>query len=97
MQELSRQGGVISIEGARSEPDARRRACEAYATIDYGPEDDPNASPICLGVIGGTATVLARAEDVNLAKAALRDQLKVLRPYRVRMPVKDGQGGRVVK
>ena len=97
VQELSHQAGVISIEGARSEAEARRRACEAYATIDYGPEDDPNSSPVCLGVIGSTAAVLARAEDVNLAKAALREQLKALRPYRVRMPVKDGQGGRVVK
>jgi hypothetical protein len=97
VQELSHQAGAISVEGARSEPDARRRACEAYATIDYGPEDEPNSSPICLGVIGGTAAVLARAEDVNLAKAALREQLKSLRPYRVRMPIKDGQGGRVVK
>ena len=53
---------------------------------------------MCLGVIGGTAAVIDRAEAVNAAKAALRDQLKVpLRTCRVRIPVKDGQGGRVVK
>ena len=43
------------------------------------------------------AAVIAQANDVNAAKARLRDQLKVLRPHRVRVPVKDGQGGRVVK
>jgi len=44
-----------------------------------------------------SAAVVKQAADLNAAKSALRDRLKVLRPHRVRVPVKDGQGGRVVK
>jgi len=56
-----------------------------------------NSSPTCLGVAGASAAVIARAEAVNRAKAELRAVCAPLANARVRIPVKDGQGGRVVK
>jgi len=94
---LSHQEALASSEGALTGPPALRRICSAYATMNYDSADEPNDSPVCLGVIGANAASLAQAEDLNDAKAQLRDRVKVLRPYRVRVPVKDGQGGRVVK
>jgi len=94
---LSHQEALASAEGAITGQAALRRLCEAYATINYDSADEPNDSPVCLGVVGANAAALAQAEDLNEAKARLRDRLKVLRPFRVRMPIKDGQGGRVVK
>ncbi len=94
---LSHQEALASAEGTGTGQAALRRICSAYATINYDSADEPNDSPVCLGVVGANAAALAQAEDLNDAKARLRDQLKVLRPYRVRIPVRDGQGGRVVK
>lgn len=94
---LSHQDSLASTEGSTSDRDALGRICEAYAAINYASEDESNESLVCLGVVGVSAAVIAQANDVNAAKARLREQLKVLRPHRVRVPVKDGQGGRVVK
>ena len=94
---LSHQAGPASTEHARTEPDARRRICEAWAAIEYAQDDEVNRSPVCLGVAGANAAVIARATAVNLAKAQLRDVCSALSNLRVRVPVKDGQGGRVVK
>lgn len=94
---LSHQDSLASTEGSTSNRDALQRICEVYAAINYASEDQSNESPVCLGVVGASAAVIAQASDVNAAKARLREQLKVLRPHRVRVPVKDGQGGRVVK
>jgi len=94
---LSHDAALVSAEGATSDRDALRCICEAYATIDYGQDDAANESPLCLGVVGVSAAVVKQAADLNAVKSALRDRLKVLRPHRVRVPVKDGQGGRVVK
>jgi hypothetical protein len=41
--------------------------------------------------------VIARAEAVNRAKSQLREHCTTIQNKRVRLPVKDGQGGRVVK
>jgi hypothetical protein len=94
---LSHQAGPASAEHATTEAEARCRICEAYAAIDYAQDDEVNRSPVCLGVIGGAATVIDRAEVVNLAKTRLRAACAPLRNARVRVPVKDGQGRRVVK
>ena len=97
VQALSHESAPVSAEAARSERDARRLVCEAYATIDYAPDDQANESHACLGVIGGSAAVIDRAEAVNAAKVELRERCKALSHLRVRVPVKDGKGGRVVK
>jgi hypothetical protein len=97
VQALSHESAPVSNEHARTEREARRLVCEAYAMIDYAPDDQANESPVCLGVIGGNAAVIDRAEAVNEAKDALRERCKAISHLRVRMPVKDGKGGRVVK
>jgi len=94
---IAYQQGPAAAEGARSEGEARRRVCEAWATIDYGQDDEVNRSPICLGVVGASAAVIDRAYAVNEAKARLRSVCAPLQNLRVRLPVKDGEGGRVVK
>jgi hypothetical protein len=94
---LSHQAGFASAEGARSDADARRRICEAYAAIDYAHDDEINQSHSCLGVIGGSAAVIDRAAAVNDAKIRLREVCAPLQNVRRRIPVKDGHGGQVVK
>ena len=56
VQALSHESAPVSVEGARTDREARRLVCEAYATIDYAPDDQANESPVCLGVIGGSAS-----------------------------------------
>jgi len=97
VQAVSHESAPVSVEGARTEREARRLVCEAYATIDYAQDDAVNESPVCLGVLGGSAAVIDRAEAVNAARDALRECCKAISHLRVRVPVKDGKGGRVVK
>ena len=92
VQALSHESAPVSVEAARTEREARRLVCEAYATIDYAPDDQANESPVCLGVIGGSAAVIDRAEAVNAAKVELRERCKAISHLRVRVPVKDGKG-----
>ncbi len=94
---LAHQAGPVSAEGAGSDADARRRICEAFAAIDYAQEDEANQAHSCLGVVGGSAAVIDRAEAVNEAKARLREVCAPLQNARRRIPVKDGHGGQVVK
>ncbi|MCJ7453357.1 MAG: hypothetical protein MUO39_12925 [Steroidobacteraceae bacterium] len=94
---MSHQAGPASAEHAGSEQQARRVICEAWAAIDYEQAGEVNRSPVCLGVAGANAAVIARATAVNLAKSKLRDVCSALSNLRVRVPVKDGRGGRVVK
>ena len=89
VQALSHESAPVSAEAARTEREARRLVCEAYATIDYAPDDQVNESPVCLGVIGGSAAVIDRAEAVNAAKDQLRERCTAIRHLRVRVP---GQG-----
>jgi hypothetical protein len=94
---LAHQAGPASTDGAGSDAEARRRICEAFAAIDYAQEDEANQSHSCLGVVGGSAAVIDRAAAVNEAKARLREVCAPLQNARMRIPVKDGQGGQVVK
>ena len=94
---LSHESAPVSAEAAGSDREARRLVCEAYSTISYAPDDQANESPVCLGVIGGSAAVIGRAEAVNAAKVELRERCKKIQNVRVSVPVKDGKGGRVVK
>jgi len=94
---LGHDTGPADAQGAGSVKEALRLICEAYAAIDYTPEQQVNASPICLGVVGGSASVIARAAALNAAKGKLREACKVVQNVRIRVPVKDGKGGRVVK
>ena len=94
---LSHHDGPIAVDGATSDTAARRRLCEAYAAIDYMQDQETNDTPSCLGVGGVTAPLIDRAEAVNDAKARLKAVCAPLANTRVRVPVKDGQGGRVVK
>jgi hypothetical protein len=91
------QGAPVSAEGANSPGEALRQICTVYSTIDYAQDDAVNASPTCLGVVGASAPVIARADAVNRAKAELRAVCSPLQNRRVRIPLKDGEGGRVVK
>ena len=75
----------MSAEAARTEREARRLICAAYATIDYATDNEVNESPVCLGVIGGSAAVIDRAEAVNDAKDQLRERCTALSHLRVRM------------
>ena len=94
---LGHDAGPALAAGAATPRESLRRICGAYASIDYGQDDPANHSPACLGVVGAPAPVLARAEAVNAAKQALRTVCAPLQNLRVRIPMKDRQGGHVVK
>src|ERR1700761_4293616 len=61
-------GDPIVTLGGHSGAGATRRACEAYASIDYQTHDDAEISPVCLGVIGASADIVRKAHAVNQAK-----------------------------
>ena len=82
----------IEVENARSEAEARRQACTAYAGIDYAMEDKAGRSPVCLGVIGVHGDIISLAERVNAAKAAFEAVCVPLQKTYTRVPVK-GEGG----
>lgn len=97
LQALTHESALVSAMGARTDREALRLVCSAYAAIHYERDQAVNETPTCLGVVGGNATLIGRVEDVNTAKAKLRDRCKPIQNQRVRVPVKDGQGGRIVK
>jgi hypothetical protein len=97
VQSLAHDGGPVSAEGTKSDAEARHRIGDAFASVDYGQDNAVNETPSCLGVAGVSPTVLDRAATVNAAKQRLRSVCSPLQNQRVRVPVKDGQGGRVVK
>jgi hypothetical protein len=97
VRSLSHESAPVSAEAAASERESRRLVCDAYATISYAPDSQVNESPVCLGLIGGSAAVIGRAEAVNAAKDALREHCKKIQNVRVSVPVKDGKGGQVVR
>ena len=97
LQSLLHDPVLVSVEGTASERDALRLAGEACTAIRYAPEQAANETTTCLGVIGAPAALLARAEDVNLAKTALKAACAPLQNQRVRVPTRDGQGGRIVQ
>ena len=76
------------IDGATQEAAGIRNACEAYAAINYGMEDEVGSSVVCLGVIGASTDILKQAKAVNRAKDALKKICAPLQRIRVRIPVK---------
>jgi hypothetical protein len=83
---LAYSDALITLEGRATS--ATRRACEAYAAIDYGMQDEANTSMVCLGVIGTTAEILRKAQAVNKAKEEFKALCSPLHRIQVRIPVK---------
>jgi hypothetical protein len=88
---LAHRPVTANIDGTTTDSGAIRRACEAYATIDYEMEDEVADSVVCLGVIGAQSEVLKRAQAVNAAKAELKTLFAPLQRVRIRVPVKGSQ------
>ena len=79
---------LITLSG-HSGTSVTRRACEAYAAIDYqSHEDEANTSPVCIGVVGANADVLRKANAVNEAKEAFKALCAPLHRVQVRIPIK---------
>jgi hypothetical protein len=76
------------VENTTTPGSAVRKICDAYATIDYGMNDEVNESLVCLGLIGVNADTIKKAEAVNTAKAKFKDACTPLQGMRVRIPVK---------
>jgi len=93
IEALAHRPSWIQVAGATGESDALRRACEAFRKIDYGMDDAPNQTLDCLGVIGVSSDVLARATQVNDAKAALKQACQPVSRLRTRVPRKAGSDG----
>jgi hypothetical protein len=85
-ESLAHSDALITLEGDATS--ATRRACEAYAAIDYQTHDDAETSLVCLGVIGTSAEVLRKANAVNNAKEEFKALCAPLHRIQVRIPVK---------
>jgi len=94
---LTHEATFASAAGSATEREALRMICEAYGQVRYAPDQEVNSSPVCLGVVAAPPNVVGRAESVNAAKLRLRAACKGIQNLRVRVPVKDGAGGHVVK
>ena len=79
-----------TVAGADTPKAALRQAIHAYASIRYDMEDATNESPVCVGLIAAPAAVLARARQVNDAKASLKALCAPLRLRQGRVPVRGG-------
>jgi hypothetical protein len=98
LQELERRIGAFTAALAHAEPHitldgksklgATRRACEAYAAIDYRTHDDAETSQVCLGVIGASGDILRKARAVNECKEEFKALCAPLHRVQVRIPVK---------
>ena len=78
---------TITLESAAA--GATRRACEAYAAIDYQSHaDEANTSTMCLGLIGTSTEILRKAHAVNKAKQGFKTLCSPLHRVQVRIPVK---------
>ena len=77
---------LITLDG--NPTSATRRACEAYAGIDYQTHDDAETSLVCLGVISASADILRKAQVVNKAKEEFKELCAPLHRVQVRIPVK---------
>lgn len=82
----------IQVDGAATDRDAIRAACEAFGTIRYAMEEDVETSPVCLGVIAASAEVIACAEQLNAAKADFKALCAPLQRVRMRVPVRGDDG-----
>lgn len=88
--ELTHDVVSATVAGADTPKLALRQAIHAYASIRYDMEDATNESPVCVGLIAAPAAVLARARQVNDAKASLKALCAPLRLRQVRVPVRVG-------
>lgn len=100
VEALASHRGNIHIDGARTDAQAVRLACEAYRRIDYDMTDEVNQSPTCLGLIAASRELLARAVVVNARKAEFKAIAQPLYGVRTRVPVKElgeeGQGTKAI-
>jgi hypothetical protein len=86
----------LSVQQHSQERAARRAAITAYQAIEYAMEDEANASPVCLGVLGVPADIVKRALAVNAAKTALQAAIAPIRHQRTRVPVKGEEGTQAI-
>ena len=85
---LAHSDAVCFLEGRGG----LRRACEAYATIDYGMEDEVNSSVVCCGAIGVSGEILKKARAVNALKAEFKRVCAGLANRRIRVPSNGANG-----
>ena len=69
---LSHAETELNVGGVRHRATALARVCDAYLGIDNSDAKQGGAAQAVLGVVGAPAHVIARAIEVNEAKAALK-------------------------
>lgn len=94
---LSHAETELNVGGVRHRATALGRVCDAYLGIDNSDAKQGGAAQAVLGVVGAPAHVIARAIEVNEAKAALKKCCGPLQQRRMSAVVKDADGRDVVK
>ena len=83
---IAHSDAVIWLDG--DPKNVTRRACAAFAAIDYQSQDEVNTSTVCLGLIGTNTEILRKAQAVNKAKETFKELCAPLHRVQVRIPVK---------
>jgi hypothetical protein len=97
VDDLSHADTEVNVAGVRNPATALGRVCDAYLGIDNTDDDASGAAQAVLGVVGAPAHVIARAREVNEAKAALKQCCGPLQERRISSVVKDEDGRDIVK
>jgi len=94
---MSHAGTEVTVGGVGSPATGLARVCDAFLGIDNTGDGEGGPDRAVLGVVGVPAHVIARAEEVNEAKVALKQCCGPLQERRISAVVKDADGRDVVK
>ncbi len=97
IQSLAHGNPLVSLDPRFANQHPVEAVCNAFATIDYGMEDEVQASVTCVGVVCAAPATIDQAEQLNAAKENLRAVCAPLQKHRVRMRVRNAEGEEAVR
>ena len=91
--EVDEQMYVAGKDPTSAMSSACRLMTDALSGYRYEVDDVENTAPVFLGVVGGNSSMMQKAHIVNFEKIALKALCGLIKGKRMRVQVKDGQGG----
>ena len=92
IQKLAHSNALVSLDAPFASERPMEAVCNAFATIDYGMEDEVHSSVNCVGVVCSNQSTVAQAGRLNEAKARLQAVCSPLQKHRMRLRTHDGDG-----
>jgi len=97
VQALAHGSTLVSLDPRFATPHPVETVCEAFSTIDYGIDDDLNASVRCVGVACAARAAVEQGERLNVAKERLQRICAPLQRHRMRIRIRNADGEDVVR